>query len=74
MPPRTTDYIKTLKIGSRKVLEAELDRAVDHAIQHALANRGSGILVTRHAPGTFTVELSADVPHGTIAELDLMLS
>lgn len=67
----TTDYAKTLEIDSRKPIEAELDRVVDIAIQHALAKPGQGILVTRHGPGSFTVELSGTVPPGTTAELDL---
>ncbi|HKU11268.1 MAG TPA: hypothetical protein VJQ61_08570 [Sinomonas sp.] len=72
MALKTIDYAKTLEIDSRKVLEAELDRVVDHAIQRALDTPGHGILVTRHSPGSFTVELTADVPQGIIAELDLM--
>ncbi|AMM34443.1 hypothetical protein SA2016_3786 [Sinomonas atrocyanea] len=71
MAPKTTDYAVTLEIDSREGLEAELDRIVDQAIQHALANPGHGILVTRRAHGSFAIELSADVPQGTIAELDL---
>jgi hypothetical protein len=59
-------------VDSCRVLETELDRAVDQAIQHALANPGHGILVTRHAPATFTVEFSRMVPQGIISELDLM--
>lgn len=74
MPDRTTHYIKTLEVDRREILEAELDRVVDQAIQQAIANPGRGILVTRLGAGSFTVELSADVPHGIIAELDLMAS
>lgn len=69
--PTTKDYAATLEIKSRTVLEDELDRIVDDAIQHALANPGHGILVTRHSPGTFTIEISDEVPQGTITELDL---
>ena len=72
MKVRSVDYIRTLEVDSPKVLEAELDRVVAEAIQQALANPGLGILVTRHAPGTFTVELSCNVPQGIIAELDLI--
>ncbi|KHL05551.1 hypothetical protein [Sinomonas humi] len=71
MSLKTTDYAGTVEIDSRKVLEVELDRLVDHAIEHALANPGHGILVTRHSQATFTVELSTEVPQGTIAEIDL---
>lgn len=72
MPLTATDFTATLEVCSRKVLEVELDRVVDEAIQHALASPGHGILVIRRSPRTFTVELSADVPQGTIAELDLV--
>lgn len=69
----TKDYAKTLEVDSRAVLEAELDRIVDEAVQHALANPGHGVLVTRKGPGTFTVELSDEVPQGMIAELDVTI-
>lgn len=68
---KALDYLKTLEIDSRKALEDELDRVVGEAVEHALANPGHGILVTRHGSGTFTVEMSNDVPQGIIAELDL---
>ena len=71
MTSRTSRFFRTLEINTRKVLESELDRLVDHAIHQALRCPGHGILVTRHAPGSFTVELSSEVPQGTIAELDL---
>ena len=71
MKLETRDYARTLEIESRKVLEDELDRIVDDDVQHALANPGPGILVTRQGPGTFTVELSDEAPQGIIAELDL---
>ena len=73
MAPKTSDYAVTLEMNSREGREAELDRIVDQAIQHALANPGHGILVTRRAQGSFSIELSADVPQGTIAELDLRI-
>lgn len=69
MSLQTTDCAKKLEIVNRKALEAELERVVD-AVQHALANLGNGILVTRHRPGSFTIKLSDKVPQGTIAELD----
>jgi ethanolamine utilization protein EutQ (cupin superfamily) len=71
MKLKTKDYAKTLEIDSRAVLEGELDRVVDDAIQHAIAKPGHGILVSRNGPGTFTVELSDKVPQGTVEELDL---
>lgn len=48
-------------------------RTLDHALNSSLLElqskalaegRTSGILVTRHAPGRFTLELSNDVPFG----------
>ena len=68
---KTENYAKTLEIDTRAVLESELDRLVGDAIQHALVNPGCGILVTRKGPGTFTVELTDEVPQGMIEELDL---
>lgn len=69
--PSAADYQRTLEIDTRNALEGELDRVVAEAVEHALANPGYGILVTRCGPGSFTVRLSDDVPQGTIAELDL---
>jgi hypothetical protein len=69
--PGNKDYAKTLEIDSRRVLEDELDRIVDDAIGHALANPGHGVLVTRRGSRTFTVELSDQVRQGMIDELDL---
>lgn len=63
----TTDYAKALEIDSRRALEAELDRVVEIAVQHALDKKGHGILVTRHGPGSFAVELAGRA-QGTIAE------
>ncbi|WP_336855478.1 hypothetical protein [Sinomonas albida] len=74
MSLKISDYVQTLEIDSRAALEAEPDRVVDIAVQHALSNAGYGVLVTRRRPGTFTVELSDEVPPGAIAELDLMSS
>jgi len=67
----TQNFAVTLEIKSRADLEDELDRLVDDAIQHALYNPGRGILVTRSGPGSFTIELSDEVPQGAITERDL---
>lgn len=45
MQSKTTAYATTLEIDSGTVLEAELDRVVDSAIQHSLADSGHGILI-----------------------------
>ena len=58
-------------VGRTEVLihqARERDQAIDAAVRRlqvqALSQGTSGILVTRHAPGRFTVELSSDVPYG----------
>jgi hypothetical protein len=45
-------------------LDAELNAAVELALQDALRER-KGILVTHQGPGRYTVELSGDVAFGT---------
>jgi hypothetical protein len=67
-------YAVQVRIDHRRELQNELDRALEEAIREALKNPGPGVLVTRHDHRTFTVELSRDVPHGTITELDLHAS
>ena len=64
-------HIVKLSIADRKDLDHKLNVEVDAAIQKAFGSLGHGVLVTRHDRETFTIELSADVPHGTILELDL---
>ncbi|MGY3318499.1 hypothetical protein ACVWZ7_001602 [Arthrobacter sp. TE12232] len=51
------------------LVENHLDRAVEMAVQQAIASGGRhGILVTRHGPGSFTVAVSDEVPYGTTQE------
>jgi hypothetical protein len=64
-------YSIRLTVPDRKSLDQELDRAVDDAVLAALEHQGRGILVTRHSPDSFTVELSSEVPFGIILERDL---
>lgn len=64
-------YAVNVRIAHRKELESKLDRAVEGAIREALKEPGRGVLVTRHDHQTFTVELSPEVPHGTISEMAL---
>lgn len=71
MIDQTMRYAVKVRITHRKELENKLDRAVEGAIQEALKEPGCGVLVTRHDRQTFTVELSHDVPPGTISELTL---
>lgn len=64
-------YAVKVRITQRRNLESQLDLAVDAAIREGLNSPGRGVLVTRHDHQTFTVELSPEVPHGTISELAL---
>ena len=64
-------YAVKVRITQRRQLENQLDLAVDAAIREALTRPGRGVLVTRHDHQTFTVELSPEVPQGTITELAL---
>lgn len=63
-------YEVKVTIGDRSELEDRLDKTVEHAIAEALRNPGHGLLVTRHDAHNFTVELSREVPQGTILEHD----
>lgn len=51
--------------------DLELDAAVAAMSEQAILDGRRGILVTRHAPGTFTIELSDEVPFGLTHERDL---
>lgn len=67
----TNHYAVKVRITQRRDLENQLDVAVDAAIREALKSPGRGVLVTRHDHNTFSVELSHEVPQGTITELAL---
>lgn len=54
-----------------QLVTERLDAAEKLAQQWALTEGRHGILVTRHAPRSFTVTLSAEVPYGTTQERDL---
>jgi hypothetical protein len=71
MLDQANHYAVKVRITQRRDLENQLDLAVDAAIREALNSPGLGVLVTRHDNKTFTVELSHEVPHGTISELAL---
>ena len=64
-------YAVKVRITQRRDLENQLDVAVDAAIREALNSPGRGVLVTRHDHQTFSVELSHEVPQGTITEMAL---
>lgn len=71
MLDQANHYAVQVMITQRRELENQLDLAVDAAIREALNGPGHGVLVTRHDNKTFTVELSHEVPPGTISELTL---
>lgn len=50
--------------NTRQVLEERLEAAVKHLQEAAMLTGACGILVTRHNPGSYTVELSDQVPFG----------
>ncbi|WP_152343385.1 hypothetical protein [[Arthrobacter] sp. ATCC 21022] len=71
MITQSTHYYAEIVITDGKELEHQLDKAVEEAIQEAPTNPGCGVLVTRRDRRTFTIELTNDVPHGTITEREL---
>jgi hypothetical protein len=57
-----------IEAGDPRLLEEELNTAVDAAIQQATEEGRHGILVTRYGNTTFTVAVSAKVPYGQTLE------
>lgn len=51
-----------------RLIDEELNTAVEAAIQQAMEERRYGILVTRHGHTSFTVAVSAKVPYGQTLE------
>jgi hypothetical protein len=51
-----------------RLIEEHLNRAVELARQRAVEEGRHGVLVTRDGPASFTVAVSADVPHGITRE------
>lgn len=52
---------------------AEMEEHLTAAVEQIMTSthcRAQGILVTRQGPGTFIVDVSADVPTGTVYEHD----
>jgi hypothetical protein len=54
-----------------QLIAHRLDIAEKLARERALMEGNLGILVTRHGPTSFTVNLSPDVPYGITQERDL---
>ncbi|GAA2130628.1 hypothetical protein GCM10009825_11730 [Arthrobacter humicola] len=54
-----------------QLIAERVDAAEKFARERALREGKHGILVTRHGPTSFTVNLSPDVPYGITQERDL---
>ncbi|XAS69937.1 hypothetical protein VUN82_12445 [Micrococcaceae bacterium Sec5.1] len=48
-----------------------INTAVEMARDHSMTEGWQGIIVTRHGPDMYTVNLSSDVPYGVTVERDL---
>jgi hypothetical protein len=55
-------------------IEDSINTAVEMTRGHSMTEGWQGILVTRHGPDNYTVNLSADVPYGVTVERDLFSS
>lgn len=60
----------TVRAETRPNLDRELDDATARLLERALIRRDRGILVTRHSPTQYSLELHQDVPFGVTLELD----
>ncbi|MDR6986492.1 hypothetical protein J2Y66_000962 [Paenarthrobacter nitroguajacolicus] len=52
-------------------IEDEISTAVSLAQIHAKSDGWEGVLVTRHEPGVYTVNLSSEIPYGITMERNL---
>jgi AmiR/NasT family two-component response regulator len=57
-----------VRVIDRGRMEQQLESAVAPLLQRALLERDRGILVTRHSPMDFTVQLHPSVPFGVTLE------
>ncbi|MBT2594029.1 hypothetical protein [Arthrobacter sp. ISL-72] len=57
-----------IEANDPRLLEEELDTAVDTAIQQAMEAGRHGVLVTRNGNTTCTVTVNARVPYGQMEE------
>lgn len=55
---------------SRAEIEESINTVVETARVHSMREGWQGILVTRHEPGLYTVNVSGDVPYGVTMERD----
>jgi hypothetical protein len=64
------DHI-TLVVANRTEMDLRLQETMEVLIERAVHHRDRGILVTRHTPRDFTLELHREVPYGETKELDI---
>lgn len=58
----------TVTVDSAEVVPDVLSAAIERVREAAAGNTSRGILVTRHAPGDFSIRLSDEVPYGLTRE------
>ena len=71
MEPTAATPVLTVTATDRNNRDMELDAAVTAIREQALLDGQRGILVTRHSPATYTVELSREVPCGLTYEREI---
>ncbi len=67
----TTTPVLTVAATDRETRDLELNAAVAAMREQAIIDGQQGILVTRHTPETYTIELSKSVPFGFTHEHDI---
>lgn len=67
----TTGLTYHVTADEPQLIAEYLEAAEKSARERALREGNHGILVTRHGPASFTVNLSPDVPFGITQERDL---
>lgn len=69
MDGKSTEAILTIQASDAAIVDAQLDAAEAIAQARALRDpRRPGILITRSAPGLFTIALTPEVPFGLTME------
>lgn len=66
----TFPYSTNIAVADRHDLDEQLVAAVDTAIKHALRDPGCGVLVTRRDNRQIAVQVTDEVPAGTIFDSD----
>ena len=68
MATSAAELMLRITADNRESINRQINEAVATALDRAMAERGRGILVTRHASAAFSVGLSDDVPFGLTRE------